>query len=761
MKLLDSQMIIGLLSIVLAVAIFMFDLIMPLGVAVGLLYVAVIVLSLWSPWKEYIYWVAIIITTFIVIGFYLSQDAVIYWIVMTNRGMSIAGVWGTAFLVTQIVKKEVSERGIVETVPDGIITINELGIIQSFNPAAETIFSYTAAELIGKNISTLMPSPYREEHGQYLQNYLATGEKKIIGFGREVQGMRKDGSFFPMSLAVNEIYKDKNKHFIGVVRDISKFKKTEENLRSEHEFNEKLIQTAKVIILILNPDSSINQFNKYMEELSGYSLEEVQGQDWVTVFIPEKEQASISQLFKNSFTEAKQGNVNAIITKDGHSRMVEWYNSPITDAKGEITGLLSIGHDITEHTRTHDQLVTRTQQLEVLSELEQMVLSGSQLSSLIENAVKAMVSTLGMDYGNLLELLPDKKHFKIHMETGRVDSFTETATIPLERDVLAKQTLNTKEPVIIDNMQADPSFSETSFLNEHGLRSAMCVQISNPNQTMGVLCVYKKKQHNFTDDEINFLQSIANILAVAIERSQGEVRLRNLQQELIYTSRSSAIGELGTAITHELNQPITALMNYIQSCQRLLYKKYHQIPQDIAALIDKTINESERAASIIHHLRDYIQSGTLYQGKEDLNSLVQETYELIRNEASEKNIKVTCDFQPGLGQAYVDKIQIQQVIFNLLRNSMDALDQVVSREIHIVTTEYDDDMLEVIVEDTGPGVRPDILNLEFKKAYSTKEDGLGIGLSICRTIIEAHGGKLWCSTSAIGGAVFHFTIPVE
>lgn len=238
-------------------------------------------------------------------------------------------------------------RAILNAAADAIITINRNGVIMDVNPAAKRIFGYSENELLGKNVSLLMPSPHREKHDQYLENYRRTGEAKVIGIGREVIACRKDGSTFPADLSVSEV--DHLGLYTGIVRDISERKAVEQALRHEHEFSEKIITTAQTIVLVLDHEGRVVRFNPYFAELSGWSLEEAEGRDWVTTFLPERDRKRIAALFGKSIAGNRtRGNINAILTKEGEERQIEWFDAPLTDADGQIAGLLCSGTDVTE-----------------------------------------------------------------------------------------------------------------------------------------------------------------------------------------------------------------------------------------------------------------------------------------------------------------------------------------------------------------------------------------------------------------------------
>ena len=258
---------------------------------------------------------------------------------------------------------------ILDSAVDGIITIDDGGTIASINPAGERMFGYAASELIGRNVSVLMPSPDREAHDGYLSRYLETGRKKIIGIGREVVGQRRDGTTFPLDLAVSEVFIGGQRTFMGTLRDVTERKEIEEALRHERDFAEGLVETAQVIVLVLDTEARIVRFNRYFEEISGYSLNEVKGRDWFTTFLPSWDHQRIRRAFARALANMPTiGNVNPIVTKAGDERQIEWYSKTLRNAVGEITGVLATGHDITERLELEEQF-RQAQKLEAVGRL--------------------------------------------------------------------------------------------------------------------------------------------------------------------------------------------------------------------------------------------------------------------------------------------------------------------------------------------------------------------------------------------------------
>ena len=358
--------------------------------------------------------------------------------------------------------REAHLQSILATVPDAMIVITENGTMQSFSHAAERLFGWTADEVIGRNVRMLMPEPYREQHDGYLDRYLTTGERRIIGMGRVVVGERRDGSTFPMELAVGEMISGDQRFFTGFVRDLS-------------------------------------------------------------------------------------------------------------------------------------------------------------------------------------------------------------------------------------------------------------------------------------------------------ERQQTEQRLQELQSELVHISRLTAMGEMASALAHELNQPLSAMANYMKGSLRLL--DVEPTPRDrLRDAIHKAGDQALRAGDIIRRLRDFVARGEAERRLESLPKLIEEASALALVGAKEHGIRVLFRFSPKVDLVLADKVQIQQVVLNLIRNAIEAMEGASRKVLEIRLDPGADDQAQVTVADTGSGISPDIADQLFQPFVTTKRTGMGVGLSISRTIIEAHGGRIWVEPNPGGGTRFCFTL---
>jgi two-component system sensor kinase FixL len=389
-------------------------------------------------------------------------------LVVVGLGIAWFGDWvqrarrNTAEKTDALLAQEAYLRSILDTVPEAVMVIDETGAIQSYSAAAERLFGYAPEEVVGKNVKLLMPSPYRENHDFYLERYLRTGERHIIGIGRVVVGERKDGSTFPLELAVGEVATSGGRFFTGFIRDLT-------------------------------------------------------------------------------------------------------------------------------------------------------------------------------------------------------------------------------------------------------------------------------------------------------ERQETEARLQELQSELLHMSRLTAMGEMASALAHELNQPLSAIANYLRGSRRLL-EAASGTPANVMDALAKAGDQALRAGDIIRRLRDFVSRGETERSTESVVKMVEEASALALLGSRERGILVRYRLDQGADLVLADKVQIQQVLVNLLRNGCDAMEDSERKELTISSRRVDDDMVEISVSDTGSGIDPAVAEKLFQPFITTKAQGMGVGLSISRNIIESQRGRIWTEPNPGGGAIFRFTL---
>jgi two-component system sensor kinase FixL len=243
------------------------------------------------------------------------------------------------------------------------------------------------------------------------------------------------------------------------------------------------------------------------------------------------------------------------------------------------------------------------------------------------------------------------------------------------------------------------------------------------------------------------------------EREESAARLPEVQGELARMARLNELGEMASTLAHELNQPLAAIANYAQGCVRLLRDMDDAIAVRMKEALEETAKQSLRAGGIIRHLREFVTRGETEKTQEDIRKLIEEAGALALVGSRERGIRSVFDFSPSTATVMVDRVQIQQVLINLMRNGMEAMRDSERRELVVRTTQDGNGAVIVEVSDTGPGISEEIAARLFQPFVTSKPGGMGIGLSISRRIVEAHRGELSAGPNAWGGATFRFSLP--
>ncbi len=238
---------------------------------------------------------------------------------------------------------------------------------------------------------------------------------------------------------------------------------------------------------------------------------------------------------------------------------------------------------------------------------------------------------------------------------------------------------------------------------------------------------------------------------------EAEARLAAARDRVLRVSRLSAMGSMASTLAHELNQPLAAIANFSAACRNMLLGPARPSDEKIVDLLDRTAAQAKRAGEVIRKMRQFTVTGELVLQPENLGDILLSASEMVRERRDCAGVRIVCEPDPALPRVMADRLQLEQVLNNLIANGAQATAGCAVREV-LVTAGCDGDCVVVSVADSGVGIPDDVRENLFEPFRTTKEKGLGLGLPICRTIVEAHGGKLWAQANAPQGTIFHFTL---
>ncbi|MGZ5896053.1 MAG: two-component system sensor histidine kinase NtrB [Rhizomicrobium sp.] len=241
------------------------------------------------------------------------------------------------------------------------------------------------------------------------------------------------------------------------------------------------------------------------------------------------------------------------------------------------------------------------------------------------------------------------------------------------------------------------------------------------------------------------------------DRLSRERRILDLQSEMLHVSRLTDMGQVAAGLAHELNQPLTAILNYTNAGLDIADERGDD---ELKSVFGKVAEQASRAGNIIRRLRAFIEKRGPNRTDEDITRTIDEAIRLGQINAAERGIKLRVLFEQDLPNVSIDRVQIQQVLINLMKNAAEAMERSDRRELTVTISRVAPELVQVSVADTGPGISDDMTEKLFQPFVTTKAAGMGMGLSICRGIIEAHGGRLWLESNPGGGATFRFNVPV-
>jgi two-component system sensor kinase FixL len=294
-----------------------------------------------------------------------------------------------------------------------------------------------------------------------------------------------------------------------------------------------------------------------------------------------------------------------------------------------------------------------------------------------------------------------------------------------------------------------------------GIKSQVAIPLTVEGAVIGALAFSAvATERTWRDEFVQRLRLLGEVFANTLSRRRSEMEGQRLRQDLAHVGRVSTVGELTASLAHELNQPLTAILANAQAIRRMLESDKAD-PAELRAIVGDIVDDDKRASEVISRLRGLLKKGTLERSNVDMSELVGQVARLVAGDAILRNVVTQLELAPDLPPVYGDRVQLQQVVLNLILNGLDAMrdSKAGNRTLVLRTARDGPATVEVTVQDSGAGIEKTDLDHIFAPFYTTKADGLGMGLAIVRSIVEAHAGRVGARNNPEGGATFSFALP--
>jgi len=655
---------------------------------------------------------------------------------------------------------EENYRLVVETAPDAVISIDEGGAILFANPAAVRIFGYDPTELIGKPLTVLMPEFLRKLHEEGFSRYLATGQRHINWQGTELTALRKNGQEFPVEISFGELSRDGHKVFTGFIRDISERKQVEE-MRAAHA---RQIAVRADVSMAFGKEESLKTILGECSEAIVRHLDAAFARIWTLnddgTMLDLQASAGMYTHLDGSHSHIPMGQFKiGMIAQERKPHLTnDVLNDPrISDrAWAEKEGMASFaGYPLSVGDRTIGVLAMFSRK-PVTPETTETLASGADLIA------------QGIERKHAEDRLRDSER-SLRQLTETIPQMLWSAEVDGAIDYCNQRVLD------YTGLSAEQVRGAGWMKSVHPDDIGKMEQAWKAAVSTGMPFQYEFRGRRAADNAYRWCISSA----LPLRNQEGRVikwfgtvvdlhdwkealqALQMTQTELARVSRVTTMGELAASIAHEVNQPLTAVTNNSSACLRLLAAGNLQA-EVLRRALEEIVADGNRASAVVARIRGFIKKEPAEKNELDINEVIQEVLVLAGRELVENRVLIECQLTKALPLVLADRVQLQQVLLNLIMNGVEAMIAVKDqpRSLWVESRVDGSGDILVAVRDSGTGLSSEAHRV-FTPFFTTKANGMGMGLSISRSLVENHGGRLWATPNSPNGAVFSFTLPVS
>ncbi len=624
----------------------------------------------------------------------------------------------------------------IQHISDGVSLLGPDGKILWQSPSATRLFGYTLDEVRGKPGFEHVHPDDAAQLAPVFADLLASPGKNVTA---EFRIRHRDGSERWMEAIGSNLLDDPVLHAVVMnYRDITERNEALEQIR----FQASLLGQVRNAVIAIDRDMRVVHWNQAAVSMYGWSVAEALGKPVAELLLPPEGRAEAREFVERIREVGHWEGERGMARKDGSRFPAEVSITALRDLHDRVIGFVGISSDVTERVAARHELEVRAVQQATIATLGRKALVEPRLSSVMNESVGVLASTLGVEYASVLELLPDDAVFKL--KAGGHGRLQEGDVLPNEpRANMAAYALSVKAPVVLEDVEHETRFAVSGTLKDEGIRSGVSVVIPGPKRPYGVLCVHSRAKRVFSEDDLHFCESIANVIADALERNR-------IEKILGENERMASMGQLAAYVAHEVNTPLTNISLLASSVARR--EKDPEILGKIAAIGE----QRRRATSIIMDLLEFPRQGSSRRAPEDVRKVIAAAVEQV-GPFRQPGVDLVVDAGDHAVFANMDVIQIRDVFVNLLKNALEAT---AKGRVTVSLKEWPD-FLFVSIIDTGTGMPPEVLEQLLHPGPSLKasSEGPAVGLAVSRTILAAHGGKIEATSEVGKGSTFTVVLP--